>query len=60
MKIENSQAQIAKANDAMFRVIQQAQQTNREMSEKIIKLAIQQKTAHQKNQVLNSMIDIYL
>ncbi len=60
MKIEDSQAQIAKANDAMFRVIQQAQQTNREMSEKIIKLAIQQKTAHQKNQVLNSMIDIYL
>lgn len=60
MKIENSQAQIAKANDAMFRVIQQAQQTNREISEKIIKLAIQQKTAHQKNQVLNSMIDIYL
>lgn len=60
MKIENTRAQISKANDAMFQVIQQAQQTNQELSKKIIKLAIQQKTSQQKNQILEHLVDIYL
>ena len=60
MKVDTSQAQLQQSNQEMFRVIQQAQQTNQEMSDKMIRLSIEQKVAHQKEQIVDNMVDIFL
>lgn len=60
MKIEAQGNAIQQASQEMFRVIQQAQQTNQEMANKMIKLSIEQQVQQQKTQITNQLIDLYM
>jgi len=57
---EKSTSHVQQANQEMFKVIQQAQQENREMANKMIQLSIEQKVIQQKDTLANALVDLYL
>ncbi len=60
MKIEAQGNAIQQASQEMFRVIEQAQQINQDMANKMIKLSIEQQVQKQKTQLTNQLVDMYL
>ena len=60
MKVHPSTSHVQQANQEMFKVIQQAQQENREMANKMIQLSIEQKVMQQRDNLTNALVDLYL
>lgn len=60
MKISASDSRIQQTSQDMFRIIEQAQQVNQDMADKMIKLSIEQKVQHNKEQLAQQLVDIYV
>lgn len=60
MKVSSGAEQIQKASQEVFRTIQQAQQTNQEMANKMIKLSLEQKANTQRDKLVQNLVDLYI
>mgnify|MGYP005666228713 CR=1 FL=1 len=60
MNINSAQANIQQSSQEMFKAIQNAQQTNQDMANKMIKLSIEQQVSGQKQMLVENMVDVYM
>ena len=59
MQVTNS-SQISQSSQEVFKVIQQAQQQNGQLAEKMIRLSLEQKMSRQKDVLTDALVDLYL
>ncbi len=59
MKVDNAAAQILQNSQQMMQILQQAQQANQDLANKMIKMSVEQKVSQNKNQLLGAVVDSY-
>jgi len=59
MKVDSAAARILQNSQQMMQILQQAQQSNQDLGNKMIKMSVEQKVARNKNQLVGALVDSY-